>query len=196
MFLQSIFLNIYRELKASFNKIASIAPEIGKLKRLKRLILNSNCITSLPTEIGRLEALEELILSENQLETLPVSISNASSLRVLKLQNNSLISIPGDIVDIIALEDIDCSNNPQLRMIPQSMRGDTASILFICRIHRGKYPSRNVSYLIFMSLFPDYQGKMEELMTTNNDLSKHSQFLEQEQLVMRVSAFFGRLQCM
>ena len=37
----------------------------------------------------------------------------------------------------------------------------------------------------------DYTARMEELVTSNTDLTKHSQFLEQEQLLMRVSALFN-----
>ena len=43
---------VYREIRASFNKIVTIPPEIGKLKRLRRLIVNSNRIKRLPDEIG------------------------------------------------------------------------------------------------------------------------------------------------
>eukprot|EP01035_Chromulina_nebulosa_P019210 gene19210-25061_t len=160
-------LVLLRELRASFNKISSIAPEIGKLKRIKRLYLNSNRLTIIPSEIGRLDSLEELILSENSIEEIPDTLALMSALRILKLQNNYLSSIPGELSNIFTLEEIDCSNNRNLTMIPHSWRGDTESILFICRIHR------------------DYNTKMEEMVATNNDLSKHSQFLEQEQLIMR-----------
>ena len=82
--------------------------------------------------------LEELILSENNLEDIPSSIALISSLRILKLQNNKLLSIPGEIANVFSLEEIDCTNNYKLDMIPTAWRGDTNSILFICRIHRGK----------------------------------------------------------
>jgi len=53
----------------------TLPPEISKLKRLKKLILNSNRIKTIPNEICRLELLEELVLSENVLEELPENIS-------------------------------------------------------------------------------------------------------------------------
>ena len=49
-------------------------------------------------------------------------------------------------------------------MVPPSWRSDTDSVIFVCTIHR------------------DYALKMDELFKTNDDLSKHSQFLESEQL--------------
>jgi Leucine-rich repeat (LRR) protein len=119
--------------------IAQIPPEIGKLKRIRKLILNSNRIKFLPPEVGRLEMLEELVVSENALEELPSTISTMAMLRVLKLQNNNLKSIPFELVDVVTLEDMDMSGNAGLTMVPKLWQGDTNSILFICKIHRGMY---------------------------------------------------------
>lgn len=83
--------------------------------------------------------LEELIISENAIEELPLTIANMSALRVLKLQNNRLRTLPQNIADVVTLEEIDCSNNKDLEIIPALWRGDTSSILFICRIHRGLF---------------------------------------------------------
>tara|TARA_B110000091_G_C13592554_1_gene381225 strand:- start:541 stop:708 length:168 start_codon:yes stop_codon:yes gene_type:complete len=52
-------------------------------------------------------------------------------------------------------------------MVPKSWRGDASSIIFICKVHRN------------------YHARMEELSSTNGDLVKHSQFLEQEQMLMK-----------
>lgn len=160
-------LVLLKELRASFNKIASIPPEIGKIRRLRKLILNSNRIRTIPNELGRLEQLEELILSENSIEELPHTIELMGNLRILRLGNNKLKTLPFEIAEIITLEEIDCSNNAQLDMVPARWRGDTESVLFTCKLHR------------------DYHTRMEEVQQTNGDLAKHSQYLEQEQLVMK-----------
>jgi hypothetical protein len=162
-------LVLLKEFRASFNKIGSIPQEMGRLKRLRRLILNSNRLTQVPPELGRLEQMEELVLSENLIESVPSTLSLCAVLRTLKLQNNKLQNLPFELSDILTLEQLDVSNNPQLEMVPEKWRGDTLSILFICRIHR------------------DYYTRMEELTQTNGDLIKHSQFLEQEQLAMKDS---------
>jgi hypothetical protein len=65
---------------------------------------------------------------------------------------------------MFTLEELDVSNNETLTMVPPRWRGDTDSVIFVCTVHR------------------DYQVKMEEMLRTNADLTKHSQFLEQEQL--------------
>jgi len=132
-----IYFCVSRELRASFNKIVNIPPEIGKLKRLRRLVLNSNRIKKLPNEIGRLDMLEELIVSENVLEELPHTIATMSTLRILKLENNKLKALPYELADVVTLEEVNCANNPELEMLPPPWRGDSESILFICRIHRG-----------------------------------------------------------
>lgn len=160
-------MQMLRELKASFNVITLIPSEIGKLKRLRKLTLNSNKLKTLPPEVGRLEMLEELIVSENNLEEMPGSIAKMSMLRVLKLQNNDLKSIPYELVDVVTLEELDFSGNPNLTMVPKLWQGDTNSVLFVCKIHR------------------DYQWQMAEIATSNTDLVKHSQYLEQEQLIMK-----------
>jgi hypothetical protein len=128
---------IFRELRASFNKLASIPPDFGRLKRLRKLVLNGNRITAIPDELGRLDSLEELILSENSIEEIPMSIAQMGSLRVLKLQNNKLTKLPSEIAELLTLEVLDCSGNKKLDMIPPMWLGDTEGILFILRIHRG-----------------------------------------------------------
>ena len=127
----------------------------------------NNRLKTIPSEIGRLEMLEELVLSENKIEDLPHTVSLMVNLRVLKLQNNKLRTIPYEIAEILTLEELDCSNNDYLEMVPAKWRGDTESVLFTCRVHR------------------DYNIKMEEMLITNSDLVKHSQFLEQEQLAQK-----------
>jgi len=160
-------LILLRELRAAFNKIVSLPPEIGRLKRLKKLIVNNNRLKRLPQELGHLEQLEDLILSENNLEEIPSSLANMSALRVLKLQNNKLRSLPYELGEVLTLDEVDCAGNADLDMLPPRWRGDTQSILFVLRVYR------------------DNLARMEEITVANADLTKHSQYLEQEQLVMK-----------
>lgn len=163
-------LFVLRELRASFNKIHTIPPEIGRLKRLKKLILNSNKLKTLPPDLCRCEALEDLVVSENVLEEMPQAMAGLIALRTLKLQNNRLKTLPYELADVVTLEDIDVSGNEPLTLVPKAWVGDTASLLFIIRIHR------------------DYQLQLEDMRQTNTDMVKHSQYLEQEQLLMRERA--------
>lgn len=104
-------------------------------------MLNNNKIRAIPDDIGQLENVEELILSENYIENIPVSVSLMANLKVIKLSNNKLKNLPFEIADILTLEEIDCSNNPNLESIPAKWRGDTDSVLFTCKVHRGEWLS-------------------------------------------------------
>lgn len=157
-------MQILRELRCSINKISIVPKEIGRISRLRRLYLNGNRLRSIPEEVGRLQLLEELVLSENSLEEIPKQVANIPALRLLRLQNNKLHTLPFELADLQSLETLDCSNNPDLAMVPKLWLGDTDSILFVCKIHRA------------------YVIRMEEMSMTNDDLTKHSQYLEQEQL--------------
>ena len=68
---------------------------------------------------------------------------------------------------MLTLEELVCENNPGLEMVPENWRGHSSSVIFICKVHRV------------------YHARMDELAVTNNDLVRHSQFLEQEQMLMR-----------
>ena len=87
------------------------------LKRLRRLVLNSNRIKVIPIDIGQLEMLEELILSENSIEEIPQTLAMMTNLKVVKVSNNRLRSIPFELADVMTLEEIDCGNNPNLDMV-------------------------------------------------------------------------------
>eukprot|EP01038_Epipyxis_sp_PR26KG_P012055 gene12055-16131_t len=160
-------LIMLRELIASFNKIVYVPPEIGKLKRLKKIILNSNRLTSLPDEIGLLENLEEIIVSENSIDVLPSTVSKMSTLKVLKIANNKLKTLPFELADIFTLEELDVGNNPDLDIVPPKWRGDTESVLFMCRVHR------------------DNGVRLNEALSSNENLAKHSQHNAHETLRMK-----------
>eukprot|EP01034_Spumella_vulgaris_P033199 gene33199-40967_t len=52
-------------------------------------------------------------------------------------------------------------------MVPAKWRGDSESIIFTCKVHS------------------DYNVRMSEMVQSNADLSRHSQLVEQENLVMK-----------
>jgi len=156
-----------RELIGSFNKITTIPKEIGRLKRLKKLYLNSNKIKRVPDELGQLENLEELMLNENSLEELPSSVEKMINLKILKLCNNRLRTVPYALADLLTLEVLDCANNPNLDIVPAAWRGDTESVLFVCRVHN------------------EYAAQMGELYKVNKELAKHSQLMEQESITLK-----------
>jgi hypothetical protein len=111
------------------------------LKRLRRLVLNSNRIKVIPIDIGQLEMLEELILSENSIEEIPQTIAMMTNLKVVKISNNRLRSIPFELADVMTLEEIDCGNNPNLDMVYdiETVRSDRPPCKHTYRSFRSIY---------------------------------------------------------
>lgn len=92
---------------------------------------------------------------------------------------------------MVTLEELDFSGNPNLKMVPKLWQGDTESVLFVCKIHRGGVSFFSGSALSDCVVVSDYQWQMSEMNIANSDLTKHSQYLEQEQLLMKEQ--IGRL---
>lgn len=81
-----------RWLDASYCRVKTIAPEIGRLGKLERLHLSNNIIDFLPTELWQLKYLEELRVNENNLKVLPDGLLFLPKLREVSLENNPFYS--------------------------------------------------------------------------------------------------------
>lgn len=72
--------------------------------------------------------------------------------------------------------------------VPKAWQGDSASVLFICRVHRGLTPRSAARFgNLLIRVCSGYFFRMDELSTSNDDLIKHSQYLEEEQLNLKVT---------
>ena len=95
------------ELDLSGMKLTELPPEIGKLSKLKKLILGKldtqkfdcigNSLSSLPSEIGQLTNLIELHLEYNYLDSLPLAIVKLTNLKELYIHDNHLENLPSEI---------------------------------------------------------------------------------------------------
>lgn len=94
-------------LDLSKNRIKELPPQLGLLKKLKKLILFKNKIEALPPEIGELEDLRELIVNQNELETLPEEIGNLKKLRYIDMWSNNITGLPGSMAEMWALQEVD-----------------------------------------------------------------------------------------
>ena len=81
---------------------------------------------------------QELILSENKLQEIPETLAGLKALRVLRLQNNRLKSLPHALGEVVTLEDLDCAGNADFEVVPVPLHSDTAMILWVCRLHKGR----------------------------------------------------------
>jgi len=112
------------ELHLQTNKLTSLPPEIGNLQSLRVLNLSNNKLTCLSLETDKLqclESLEELHLAGNELKSLPPEIGNLKSLRILNLSNNKLTRLPPEIDKLQDLQSLDISNNP-IKKVSSSWR--------------------------------------------------------------------------
>ncbi|MEL7399115.1 MAG: leucine-rich repeat domain-containing protein, partial [Pseudomonadota bacterium] len=95
-------------LDLSGQDLDELPPEIGKLTKLKTLVLGrwdkkkskrlGNNLKTLPDEIGQLTELRSLLLAYNRFEELPEVIGRLEKLRSLDLSTNQLSSLPEVIV--------------------------------------------------------------------------------------------------
>ena len=128
-----------RELNASNNQLSALPAEISGCARLRILRVNNNRIENLPSTISGCRLLEEIYAADNQMHDIPSEVGDLSSLRVLKLQRNRLQQLPCELGDCLSIEDIDCTSNPELVMVPATLRSDTKLIMWICRQAKGVY---------------------------------------------------------
>jgi hypothetical protein len=86
-------LNNLMMLSFKSNHIKTI--EAGVLpSSLKWLILTGNELSALPADMGRLKKLRKVMLSNNQLESLPPSMAECEDIELLRLANNNFLAIP------------------------------------------------------------------------------------------------------
>jgi Leucine-rich repeat (LRR) protein len=102
----------------------SIPPELGNLKKLKRLRLQGNQLTGpIPSELSEIPDLRDLNLADNLLSgSIPEELGNLKSLRQLWLNHNKLTgSVPDDIGNLTHLFRLKLNGNALTGQIPDSI---------------------------------------------------------------------------
>lgn len=94
--------------------------EIGQLRNLSILNLDTNELKVIPAEIGALKNLERLTLSNNFLSFLPKEFETLQKLTSLHLANNAFREFPIQICQMRNLTFLDASDN-KIRTIPPSV---------------------------------------------------------------------------
>jgi Leucine-rich repeat (LRR) protein len=102
------------------NRLDTLPPSLGRLKRLRYLNIGENRFETLPECICAMQSLVELRASDNPLQTLPNSIRQLTSLRELHLRNTKLKSLPDAIGGLIELRQIDLRGTP-LEYLPPAI---------------------------------------------------------------------------
>lgn len=87
--------------------VRSLPSSIGRLHKLKHLILTGANLKSLPEELWDLKSLESLDLSASRIQSLPRSIANLSNLKFLDLsRTRKMATIPNEIGKLTSLEEL------------------------------------------------------------------------------------------
>ncbi|KAJ6661442.1 hypothetical protein lerEdw1_014350 [Lerista edwardsae] len=139
--LQALEMSPERESGLKYT-MALVPREIGLLRNLAFLYLDSNSLKELPAEIGSLAKLERLTLSNNSLASLPPEIAGLQRLRSLHLANNSLAELPAALCRLSSLVFLDATDN-RISTIPDAIRQlqnlETLLLLFnaLERLPRG-----------------------------------------------------------
>ena len=110
------------------NRLNSLPESIGKLTKLDTLKLSHNQLNSLPPQIGNLKKLMFLALAANKLTSIPKEIGKLKKLEAILLGFNKLTSLPDEIGRLPNLTSIYIHSNPNLRIIPKSLRRSGLSI--------------------------------------------------------------------
>ena len=117
-------------LDLSQNKLSgAISPSVGKLVKLKTLILDENALEGrVPDELGACVELQELNVGQNKLSgAIPPSMGKLIKLKKLELYQNALEGrVPDELGACVELEELylfrGSGNNKLSRNVPASFR--------------------------------------------------------------------------
>ncbi len=138
------------ELDLSGMGLSELPPEIGKLSKLKKLILGSwkkiasgwisNSLSSLPPKIGQLTNLIYLDLYNNTLNSLPPEIGQLTNLTVLYLNSNALNSLPSEIGQLTNLTVLHLGGNSLSSLPPEIGQLTNLRVLYLGRNSLSSLP--------------------------------------------------------
>lgn len=84
--------------------LGSVPEEIGGLKKLETINLNTNDLTSLPSSFSNLVNLRTINLSNNKITVFPPVFSSMKHLELLDLSHNKLTEVPDFVSQVSAIE--------------------------------------------------------------------------------------------
>jgi small GTP-binding protein len=168
----------WTELDLAENNLEVLPPEIGRLKKLEKLILGiydfdnhrrrGNQLTNLPKEIAQLTNLKELYLSHNEIHVIPDVIFQLKNLQILWLTHNYIKNVPDEIIQLIKLERLDLDRN-KINVFPEVATK-------LVNLHTLLLDNNNIS------LIPETISslkKLQRLDLNNNHIDKISEAIFQ-----------------
>ena len=114
----AVLTPLVRDVRICNVPLATLAPSIGTLLSLERLIVTQHNLRELPSELGALSALVALELSHGSLRRVPKSIGRLGALTKLYLAGNEIRSLPDSICELSALRVLKVGHN-KVRALPE-----------------------------------------------------------------------------
>ncbi|CAH1249875.1 ERBIN [Branchiostoma lanceolatum] len=103
-----------------------------------------------PEDIGRLKNLVELDLESNDLESLPDGLGELSNIRKLDLSNNRISRLPLTLSRLAGLKEMDVSENPLTYPPPDVCEKGTAAIMDFLRREMKEKEEKELRKLFFL----------------------------------------------
>ena len=113
-----------KDLSLWWNKLENISEDIGRLKHLESLYVESDQLKQLPNQIVSLSRLRHLEVIGSQMTELPADLGRLSALRTIIFQRTQLQELPASFGELNRLEVAEMDNN-QFRKLPDDLSGLT-----------------------------------------------------------------------
>ena len=111
-----------RMLNVCKNSIPSIPDKFcTMLHHLQECDLGHNLLSSLPLNLGNLRSLKKLLVNSNRLHGLPFSIGSLRRLEVLNIENNTITRLPSSVSMMTILRKLALRGNPPFVQPPQEI---------------------------------------------------------------------------
>lgn len=106
-------------LDLSFNKLSTLPPDFGRLKKLKIFFCSENLFTVMPEQLADCPLLDIVGFKSNQITSVPAKSLNAN-LRWLILTNNNIAELPKEIGQCTRMQKLMLSGN-RLSALPEEL---------------------------------------------------------------------------
>ncbi|KAM4026756.1 uncharacterized protein ACNLHF_022605 [Anomaloglossus baeobatrachus] len=144
--------------------------QIGCLKNLTALYLDTNNLDEVPPEIGTLRYLRRLTLSNNSLRFLPPDLAKLQNLQSIHLANNQFTIFPDVLCQLLNLTFLDLSDN-EIETIPQSIQQLRKLNTFLLMLNFLAHLPEEFCLLTKLSCLWLGSNKLRELPKAFGDLS-------------------------
>ena len=145
-----------KDLSLRWNKLENISEDIGRLKHLESLCVETDQLKQLPNQIVSLSRLRHLEVIGSQMTELPADLGRLSALRTIIFQRTQLQELPASFGELNRLEVAEMDNN-QFKKLPDDLSGLTNLHVLTLQGHQLSVLPKTLGQLSAMEeLYLDY----------------------------------------